>query len=184
MITGRSRPVGHVTDTWECFLSIATIQKSSRSLISRFQERLRQTWVTVREFLFRSIVAILLTQTYRTGLAITVDAEVIIHKIFSTAITQVYYIPSHTMTQQTGGILTIEPYAAYELCRACGARVVIPMHYGGHGLGNRRLRPVDEFAGLFDPALVRRYNTNRLTLGADTPEQLALLSPPPGAGRY
>lgn len=83
-----------------------------------------------------------------------------------------------------GGILTIEPYAAYELCRACGARVVIPIHYGGHGLGNRRLRPVDEFAGLFDPALVRRYNTNRLTLGADTPEQLALLSPPPGAGRY
>lgn len=82
-----------------------------------------------------------------------------------------------------GGILTIEPYAAYELCRACGARVVIPMHYGGHGLGNRRLRPVDEFAGLFDPALVRRYDTNRLTLGDDTPEQLALLAPPPGAGR-
>lgn len=82
-----------------------------------------------------------------------------------------------------GGILTIEPYAAYELCRDSGARVVIPMHYGGHGLGNRRLRPVDEFAGLFAPELVRRYDTNRFTLDADTPEQLALLAPPPGAGR-
>lgn len=82
-----------------------------------------------------------------------------------------------------GGILTIEPYAAFELCREIGARVVIPMHYGGNGLGNRRLRPVDEFAGLFEPALVRRYETNRLTLTADTPEQLALLAPPPGAGR-
>ena len=45
-----------------------------------------------------------------------------------------------------GGILTIEPYAAYELCVASGARVVLPMHYGGGGRGNRRLRPVDEFA--------------------------------------
>ena len=40
-----------------------------------------------------------------------------------------------------GGILTIEPYAAYEICVASGARVVLPMHYGGNGLGKRRVRP-------------------------------------------
>lgn len=77
-----------------------------------------------------------------------------------------------------GGILTIEPYAAYELCLASGARLVLPMHYGGDGRGNRRLRPVDEFAGLFGEALVRRYDTDNLTLDADTPAQVAILAPP------
>lgn len=82
-----------------------------------------------------------------------------------------------------GGILTIEPYAAYELCRAMGARVVLPMHYGGNGLGNRRLRPPEEFLGLFEPELVRRCDMDRLELGADTPAQVALLAPPRTQGR-
>lgn len=77
-----------------------------------------------------------------------------------------------------GGILTIEPYAAYEICIASGARVVLPMHYGGGGRGNRRLRPVDEFASLFSEALVRRYETDRLELTAETPAQVAILTPP------
>ena len=82
-----------------------------------------------------------------------------------------------------GGILTIEPYAAYELCVASGARVVLPMHYGGGGRGNRRLRPVDEFASLFGEGLVRRYETDRLELTAETPAQVAILTPPELHGR-
>ena len=82
-----------------------------------------------------------------------------------------------------GGILTIEPYAAYEICVASGARVVLPMHYGGGGRGNRRLRPVDEFASLFGEGLVRRYETDRLELTAETPAQVAILTPPELHGR-
>lgn len=82
-----------------------------------------------------------------------------------------------------GGILTIEPYAAYEICLASGARLMLPMHYGGGGLGNRRLRPVDEFAGLFGEALVRRYASDRIKLDAGTPAQVALLTPPLARGR-
>ena len=79
-----------------------------------------------------------------------------------------------------GGILTIEPYAAYELCMAAGARVVLPMHYGGGGLGNRRLHPPEEFVSLFTDRPLRRVEGGRLVLDAQTPAQVALFDPPEG----
>ena len=81
-----------------------------------------------------------------------------------------------------GGILTIEPYAAYELCLASGARLVLPMHYGGGGLGNRRLRPVEEFTSLFTDRPVRRYEGG-MGFDEQTPAQVALFAPPGARGR-
>ena len=81
-----------------------------------------------------------------------------------------------------GGILTIEPYAAYEICLASEARLVLPMHYGGGGRGNRRLRPVDEFTSLFTDRPVRRYETGT-SFHEQTPAQVAILTPPEPHGR-
>ena len=80
-----------------------------------------------------------------------------------------------------GGILTIEPYAAYELVRAARPKRVIPMHYNVGG-GSRRLRRVEEFTSLFAPDEVEYLDESRMTLTAqDAPGALvAVLSPPWG----
>lgn len=66
-----------------------------------------------------------------------------------------------------GGILTIEPYAAFELCRASRAKLVLPMHYNVGG-GSRRLRRLGEFTSLFEPGEVEYARTNRVTLTPDS----------------
>ena len=80
-----------------------------------------------------------------------------------------------------GGILTIEPYAAYELVRAARPKLVIPMHYNVGG-GSRRLRRVEEFTSLFAPDEVEYMDESRLTLASeDAPRPLvAALAPPWG----
>ena len=80
-----------------------------------------------------------------------------------------------------GGILTIEPYAAYELVRAARPKLVIPMHYNVGG-GSRRLRRVEEFTSLFAPDEVEYMDESRLTLTSeDAPRPLvAVLAPPWG----
>ena len=65
-----------------------------------------------------------------------------------------------------GGILTIEPYAAFELCRLLTPRLVLPMHYNVGG-GSRRLRRSEEFTSLFAPGEVAYSDSSELTL---TPE--------------
>ena len=78
-----------------------------------------------------------------------------------------------------GGILTIEPYAAYELCRASGAKLILPMHYNVGG-GSRRLRRLGEFAGLFAPGETALERSNRLELTrAGNPGALVRILTPP-----
>lgn len=62
-----------------------------------------------------------------------------------------------------GGILTLEPYPVYELCRAASPRLIIPMHYYA-AKGSRRLRRPEEFLSLFEPGEVELLRTDRLTL--------------------
>lgn len=78
-----------------------------------------------------------------------------------------------------GGILTIDAAQAWALCEELSPRVILPMHYGGRGLGNRRLAPPEEFTG-FCPGLLRVYDSNSLELTADTPRQVALFALPEG----
>lgn len=82
-----------------------------------------------------------------------------------------------------GGILTIEPYAAYELVRRTGPGLVLPMHYNVGG-GSRRLRPLEEFISLFSPEEAEYLPTNRLTLDKSTrPAALVAVLRPPWRGK-
>ena len=83
------------------------------------------------------------------------------------------------MMVPVGGILTIEPYAARELCRAAAPRVILPMHYNTGG-GSRRLRRLEEFTGLFAPEEVRYAPESRFTLSPGTPPGVLVLRPPWG----
>lgn len=66
-----------------------------------------------------------------------------------------------------GGILTIEPYAAYELCRLATPKLVLPMHYNV-GTGSRRLRHIEEFTSLFGADEVACSGSNSLELTPET----------------
>ncbi len=79
-----------------------------------------------------------------------------------------------------GGILTIEPYSAYELCRAASPRVILPMHYNVGG-GSRRLRRLEEFTSLFAPVEVRFADTSGFVLTRETPSGVLALLPPWGS---
>ena len=79
-----------------------------------------------------------------------------------------------------GGILTIEPYAAYRLCRDAAPRLVLPMHYNVGG-GSRRLRRREEWTSLFEPEELAYSGSDRLTLTAEQrPDRLVLMLTPPG----
>ncbi|MEG1633737.1 MAG: MBL fold metallo-hydrolase [Oscillospiraceae bacterium] len=74
-----------------------------------------------------------------------------------------------------GGILTIDAAQAHFLCERVRPRVILPMHFGGNGLGNRRLHPPEEFTGFYEPDFIRLYDAP-LALGKDTPPQVAMFS--------
>ena len=81
-----------------------------------------------------------------------------------------------------GGILTLEPYAVYELCRAAAPGLILPMHYRVPG-GPRRLREPEEFTSLFSPGEVEYADTNRLRLTAGKgPAALVYMLRPPLGG--
>lgn len=81
----------------------------------------------------------------------------------------------------TGGILTIEPEAAFYLTEKIMPRVAIPMHFKVEGHSNWRLRTRELYASAFTeiPILpLREYDSNRLTVSKDTEPHVALLKTP------
>lgn len=61
---------------------------------------------------------------------------------------------------------------ADELC----ANVVIPMHYAHDNIGGRRWERIDDFIGQYEPLpIVKKYDTNTISITHDTPEQVAVL---------
>ncbi len=83
-----------------------------------------------------------------------------------------------------GGTFTVDAGEAKGVADAIGARVVIPMHYRVGEVGFPVTATVDGFLALYPEEKVRRYGGNVLELTADTPEQVAVLSLPEGAGRW
>ena len=73
-----------------------------------------------------------------------------------------------------GGILTIDASQAYYLCEAVKPRVIMPMHFGGNGLGNRRLHPPEEFLCSYEDEFVRHYVSGSMEIDGNTPKQIAL----------
>lgn len=77
-----------------------------------------------------------------------------------------------------GGFYTIDAAGAKQAADAIGAGVVIPMHYRKGPVGFDVLGTLEDFTGLYPPEQVRTYPVNTLTLTADTPRQVAVLSLP------
>lgn len=73
-----------------------------------------------------------------------------------------------------GGYYTIDPVTAKALADACGARVVIPMHYRLEDKGFDVIAELSEFTDLCDNTIY--YPGNTLELTADTPAQTAVLT--------
>lgn len=81
----------------------------------------------------------------------------------------------------TGGILTIEPQAAFYITERIMPRVAIPMHFKAPGHSNWRLWEREEYIGAFDmiPIMpVKTYDSNRLTVTKDTEPHAAVLALP------
>lgn len=74
-----------------------------------------------------------------------------------------------------GGILTIDASQARDICDELNPRVILPMHFGGKGLGNRRLAPVEDFTSFY-PELTRICPANNLELSAETSKQVLIFS--------
>ncbi len=74
-----------------------------------------------------------------------------------------------------GGTFTIDAKQAKKLVSRLSPSIVIPMHYRGAGFGYDVLDTVDAFTSLFEPSLVRLYDTNSIGVDDDTPRQIAVL---------
>lgn len=72
-----------------------------------------------------------------------------------------------------GGHFTIDAPTARAVAEDVGARVVIPMHYRLGGMGFPVIAELSAFTDLCGD--VRYYDTNELSLTADTPAQTAVL---------
>lgn len=73
-----------------------------------------------------------------------------------------------------GGHYTIDPHTAWRLAEACGARVVIPMHYRLGAMGFDVIAELSDFTALCGNTIYYPGNTMELT--ADTPAQTAVLT--------
>lgn len=75
-----------------------------------------------------------------------------------------------------GGTYTVDPREAKAVMEQIRPRVTVPMHYRDGERGYEVLEPVEAFLSQFPAERVRRYGGNRLTLTADMPEQIAVLT--------
>lgn len=76
----------------------------------------------------------------------------------------------------TAGSCTALPsQEVFRLSEELMPRVLIPMHYRDGNRGPRRLEHVEELTKHFAPSMVRRYETDRILIDADTEPQIALL---------
>ena len=81
----------------------------------------------------------------------------------------------------TGGIFTIEPNSAFYLTEKLSPRVAIPMHFKVPGHSNWHLREREDYTGIFteQPIMpVKVYDSNRLTVTAETEPHVAYLKIP------
>ena len=75
-----------------------------------------------------------------------------------------------------GGTYTVDPREAKAVMEQIRPRVTVPMHYRDGERDYEVLEPVEAFLSQFPAERVRRYDGNRLTLTADMPEQIAVLT--------
>lgn len=84
--------------------------------------------------------------------------------------------PCDALLVPVGGFYTIDAQGAKAAADTLAPRVIVPMHYRSGDKGFDNIETVEPFLALFPQELVRRYDGDRLTLTADTPAQVAVLS--------
>ena len=75
-----------------------------------------------------------------------------------------------------GGTYTLDSKQAHQVMEQIKPRITIPMHYLNGKRGYPVLEPADNFLGHCDSSLIRHYDGPSLTVTADTPAQIAVLS--------
>lgn len=75
-----------------------------------------------------------------------------------------------------GGTYTVDAAGAKAVAEALKPRVIVPMHYRAGEKGFDNIDTVEPFLSLFPQELVRRYPGSVLTVEADTPKQVAVLT--------
>lgn len=79
------------------------------------------------------------------------------------------------MLVTAGSCTALPSQEVWRLIEELFPRVVVPMHYRDGRRGPRRLEHVEELTKYFAPELLRRYDTDRLTITRDMEPQIALL---------
>lgn len=83
--------------------------------------------------------------------------------------------PCDVLLVPVGGFYTIDARRAKAVADQLRPRVIVPMHYRDGERGYEVLAPVEAFLSLFPAELVRRMDSNTLTLTPDMPRQIAVL---------
>lgn len=77
-----------------------------------------------------------------------------------------------------GGTYTVGPQTAKQVADSLSPRIILPMHYRQDEKGFEELCTLEEFAQLYPPEFVRRYDSSSLTIPPELPAQLAVLKMP------
>lgn len=80
------------------------------------------------------------------------------------------------MLLPVGGFFTVNAAEAKTIVEQTNPRIVIPMHYSGHGYGFDAIASVEEFVELMGEENVR-YGGSEFTLSADTAPQIRVMRP-------
>jgi L-ascorbate metabolism protein UlaG (beta-lactamase superfamily) len=75
-----------------------------------------------------------------------------------------------------GGVFTIGPNEAKEICDTLKPKIIIPMHYKGKKFGPIVLAKIDKFTKLFDKNLIENYKTDTIDIEKETEKQVAVLT--------
>ncbi len=84
--------------------------------------------------------------------------------------------PCDVLLVPVGGTYTVDAAGAKAVVDALRPRIVIPMHYRSGEKGFDNIDTAEAFLGLFPQGIIRRYPGSSLTVDADTPAQVAVLS--------
>jgi len=84
--------------------------------------------------------------------------------------------PCDVLLVPVGGTYTLDPMEAKAVVYALQPRVVIPMHYRSGDKGLEALCDVEEFTGLFPPALVKKHRLPTMEVTEETEAQVAVLT--------
>lgn len=76
-----------------------------------------------------------------------------------------------------GGFFTLDAVQAKEELAKLDPKVIIPMHYRSAHFGFKEIGELSAFTGLFDPALVKKYDGDTIDITKASPKQIAILKP-------